>query len=76
LLEEGREIGEARTKARAFDCCALQGVDAGDRLAGAAVGHDAGEALGAGVEGVELHPRCVVDDELGWLHGSVLSQLA
>ena len=76
LLEEGREIGVARANARAFDCCALEVVDAGDGLAGAAVRHDAGEALGAIVEGIELAARCVIDDEFGRWHGSVLGQPA
>jgi len=51
-------------------------VDAGHRLAGAAVRHDAGEALGPVVEGGELSALCVVDDELGCWHGSVLNQPA
>jgi hypothetical protein len=76
LLEEGREIGEARAHAQALACRALQVVDAGHRLAGAAVRHDAGEALGPVVEGDELSARCVVDDKLGCWHGSVLRQSA
>jgi len=40
-------------------------VDAGHRLAGAAVRHDAGQALPAVVEVDELSALYVVDDELG-----------
>ena len=42
----------------------LQLVDARDGLAGAAVGHDAGEALGPGMERSELRARPVVDLDL------------
>src|SRR5262249_47365606 len=48
---------------------ALEVLHARDRLAGAAVGDDAGEALAAPVESGELRPRRVVDDEVGFLHG-------
>jgi hypothetical protein len=69
LLEEGREIGEARPNLVRLSRAELQVVDAGHRLAGAAVGHDAGEALAAVVEGDELSALYVVDDELGCWHG-------
>ena len=39
----------------------MQIVHAGDRLAGAAMGDDAGEALAALVEGAELRARPIVD---------------
>ncbi|MBV8422041.1 MAG: hypothetical protein JOZ26_18690 [Hyphomicrobiales bacterium] len=51
---------------------ALQIVDAGHRLAGAAMRHDAGEALAPAMEGDELSALYVVDDELGCWHGIVI----
>jgi hypothetical protein len=55
---------------------ALQIVNAGHRLARAAVRHDAGEALGPVVEAEELLPLLVVDEEFGCLHWTVLGQAA
>jgi hypothetical protein len=49
----------------------LQILDAGDRLAGAAVRHNAGEAFGPDMEGLELAARCVVGDEIGFEHGMI-----
>jgi hypothetical protein len=56
-------------------CRALQVVDTGNRLAGATVRHDAGEALQAVMEANELIARSVVDDELGILHRLVFEML-
>jgi hypothetical protein len=69
LLEEGREIGEARANFSARHRRALQILDAGDRLAGAAVRHNAGEAFGPDMEAFELAAGRVVGDEIGFTHG-------
>jgi hypothetical protein len=71
LLEEGREIGVARANFPVRDGRVLQVVNAGDRLAGAAMRHNAGEPLPAIVEGLELAARCVVDDGIGFEHGMI-----
>ena len=64
LPQERRQIGEARPLQLAFQRLLLQLVHARDGLAGAAVGHDAGETLGPGMERSELRARAVVDLEL------------
>ena len=64
LPQERRQIGEARPHRAGSQRLLLQLVDARDGLAGAAVGHDAGEALGPGMERSELHARPVVDLDL------------
>jgi hypothetical protein len=51
-------------------------VDAGNRLAGAAVRHDAGEALQSIVEADELVTPSVVDNEIGVLHRLMFMRLA
>ena len=76
LLEKGREIGEARPDLVRLSRAELQVVDTGHRLAGAAVRHDAGEALAAAMEGDELSALYVVDDELGCWHGIVICSTA
>jgi len=75
LLEEGRKIGQARPDALARHCRTLQVVDAPHRLAGAAVRHDAGEALQSIMETEELVARLVVDNELWILHRLMLMHL-
>ncbi len=67
LLKKGREIGEAGAQARAGDGRALQLVNTRHRLAGAAMGHGAGEALAARMEAEELLPLAIVEHEAGWL---------
>jgi hypothetical protein len=69
LLEERRQIRKARPRLAARERGALQVLHARHRLAGAAMGHDAGEALAPPVEGGELRAGRVVDDQLGFLHG-------
>jgi ethanolamine transporter EutH len=49
----------------------LQILDARHCLAGAAVRHDAGEALAPDMEGFQLAARFVVDDEIGFEHGMI-----
>jgi hypothetical protein len=61
LAQEWRDIGETRPHALASQRVALEFLDAGHGLAGAAVSHDAGETLGAVVEGVELVAGLVVE---------------
>src|SRR6266540_2197577 len=68
LLEEGRDIRETRANFRAPHRRVLQILDAGHRLAGAAVRHDAGEALAPDMEAFELAARRVVGDEVRWSH--------
>jgi hypothetical protein len=63
-----RWIVEGSLTLTRYGGAALQVLDAGDRLAGAAVGHDACEALAALVEGDELPARRVVEEEVGFLH--------
>jgi hypothetical protein len=63
LAQERREIGVARPRFLRSRRAAVQIVDAGHGLAGAAVRHDAGEALPAAVEGDELPARLVVDED-------------
>jgi hypothetical protein len=76
LPQERREVGEPRPDLVRLSRAALQVVDAGHRLAGAAVRHDAGEARGPVVEGSELSTLYVVDDELGCWHGIVICSTA
>ena len=71
LAQERRQIGEARTHKRALHRAALQVMDAGHGLAGAAVGHDAGEALPPAMKGDELLSGPVVDQSCGSFHSSV-----
>jgi hypothetical protein len=47
----------------------VQIVDAGHGLAGAAVRHDAGEALRAAMEGDELPARPVVEADTSYISG-------
>ncbi|MGA7487237.1 MAG: hypothetical protein WBW74_09930, partial [Xanthobacteraceae bacterium] len=56
-----REMEPARPQLLRSRRAAVQIVDARHGLAGAAVGHDAGEALPAAVERDELPARPVVD---------------
>jgi hypothetical protein len=71
LLEGWRDIREPRANFRAPHRRVLQILDAGDRLAGAAVRHDAGEALAPEMKALELAARRVVDDGIGFEHGMI-----
>src|SRR5712692_9526400 len=71
LLEKRREIGEARSNKLIPQRRALQVLDAGHGLAGAAMGDDAGEALGAGVERHELAALRIVDYDTRSSHSTV-----
>jgi hypothetical protein len=51
-------------------------VNAGDRLAGAAMRHNAGEALGPDMEALELTSGRVVDDGIGFEHGMITRDCA
>jgi hypothetical protein len=69
LAQERREIGVARPHLLRSRRTAVQIVDAGHGLAGAAVRHDAGEALRAAVEGDELPARPVVEPDASYISG-------
>src|SRR6202040_2605036 len=61
LFEERREIGKPRVLLRGFDRAALELMNAGNRLAGAAMGDEAGEALLAPMKRAELRARAIIE---------------
>jgi hypothetical protein len=61
MFEERREIGKPRVLLRGFDRTALELMNAGNRLAGPAMGDDAGEALLAPMKRAELRSRAIIE---------------
>jgi hypothetical protein len=67
LAQKRRQISEARADLLAIQRAVQELVHAGNGLASATMGHDAGEALDAVMEGAELGSRPVIAAEV---HGS------